>query len=79
MNMAFIGAEDISEFDITHTGDILHQHGKKLFQCDKALAKYCEQTVHHMRQSTHRGKTDETSQCDKTSSHNSNLITHMDN
>ena len=47
--MAFIGAEDISEFDITHTGDILHQHGKKLFQCDKALAKYCEQIVHHMR------------------------------
>ena len=26
-NMAFIGAEDISEFGMTHTGDILHQHG----------------------------------------------------
>ena len=30
-NMAFIGAKDISEFGMTHTGYILIQHGKKLF------------------------------------------------
>ena len=42
--MGFIVEKDILEMNLILTGDIKHHTRKKLYQCDKTLAKYCEHT-----------------------------------